>query len=161
MNTDYLNNSWAPQGKVERFWYDTRDNAGGGSQTYKKSALVYVPAGYDSSKKYNVLYLMHGGSDSPEWFFGGEGKSSNITRMMDSMIAAGDIEPLIVCAVSYYTEYRSDDKSNCLNFHHELMKDVIPAFEKKYSTYANGNLFQCLYPGGGHDVNTVTAIMYN
>ena len=139
VNTDYLNNSWAPQGKVERFWYDTRDNAGGGSQTYKKSALVYVPAGYDSSKKYNVLYLMHGGSDSPEWFFGGEGKSSNITRMMDSMIAAGDIEPLIVCAVSYYTEYRSDDTSNCLNFHHELMKDVIPAFEKKYSTYANGD----------------------
>lgn len=140
VNTDYLNNSWAPQGKVERFWYDTRDNANGGNTVYKKSALVYVPAGYDSSKKYNVLYLMHGGSDSPEWFFGGEGKSSNITRMMDSMIAAGDIEPLIVCAVSYYTEYRSDDTSNCLNFHYELTNDIIPVFEKKYSTYANGNV---------------------
>ncbi|OTN76358.1 hypothetical protein A5886_001435 [Enterococcus sp. 8G7_MSG3316] len=26
-----------------------------------KRAIVYLPADYDSQKKYNVLYLMHGG----------------------------------------------------------------------------------------------------
>ncbi len=139
VNQDYLNNQWAPWGKVERFTYQTRDHSSNNQKTYYKSALVYLPADYDSSKKYNVLYLMHGGSDSPEWFFGGEGKSSQITRMLDSMTAAGDIAPTIVCAVSYYTEYRSDDTGNCLNFWRELMNDVIPEFEKKYSTYANGN----------------------
>ncbi len=139
VNQDYLNNQWAPLGKVERFNYQTRDHSSNDQKTYYKSALVYLPADYNSSRQYNVLYLMHGGSDSPEWFFGGEGKSSQITRMLDSMTAAGDIAPTIVCAVSYYTEYRSDDTGNCLNFWRELMNDVMPEFEKKYSTYTNGN----------------------
>lgn len=29
-----------------------------------KSLHVYLPSGYDASKQYNILYLMHGGGDN-------------------------------------------------------------------------------------------------
>ena len=65
-----------PKGSVVRFEYETRDHRGNAPTVYKKSALVYLPAGFDKSdrqKKYDILYLMHGGSDSPEWYLGCEG----------------------------------------------------------------------------------------
>ncbi len=138
MPEDYTNNDWAPKGSVVSFTYDTKNHQSNDGTVYQKSALVYLPAGYDENDtetKYNVLYLMHGGSDSPKWFLGREGGVSRLTRMFDSMIAKGEMEPLIVCAVSYYTEYCKDDTKNCLDFHYELMNDIIPVFETKYPTY--------------------------
>lgn len=126
-------------GTVVKFTYDTVDNVGGGDTVYQKYALVYLPAGYDENDtktRYNVMYLMHGGSDSPAWFLTGEGKASPLSRLLDHLIASGEMEPMILCAVSYYTEYRSDDTQNCINFHHELMNDIIPVFESKFHTYA-------------------------
>lgn len=138
---DYIGNESVPRGSVVRFNYETSDifDFNDNKETYQKSALVYLPACYDENDtetRYNVLYLMHGGSDSPEWFFGGEGGSTGITQILDSMIANGDMEPVIICAVSYYTEYCKDDTTNCINFHHELMNDIVPLFETKYHTYA-------------------------
>ena len=135
---------------MERFSYKTTDHVSGGNTEYWKSVLVYLPPNYDATKPHNVLYLMHGGSDSPEWFFGGEGKNSGITRMMDSMITKGEIEPLIVCAVSYYEEYQPDATACCTNFHYELMQDVIPAFESRYRTYADNTSAQGLADSRRH-----------
>lgn len=39
----------------ESFFYDEK------SQKLQKHAVVYLPYGYDESKKYPVFYLMHGG----------------------------------------------------------------------------------------------------
>ncbi len=139
LDSDYTNNDWAPFGSVVSFQYETKNHQSDDETVYQKSALVYLPACYDENDtetKYNVLYLMHGGSDSPQWFLGLKGGCSRITRMLDSMIEKGEIEPLIICAVSYYTDYCSDDTKNCLNFHYELMNDVIPLFETTYHTYA-------------------------
>ena len=139
MDKDYTNNDWAPFGTVVSFPYETKNHQTEDDTIYQKSALVYLPACYDANDtdtKYNVLYLMHGGSDSPQWFLGKEGGCSQITRMLDSMIEKGEIEPLIICAVSYYTDYCGDATRNCLDFHYELMNDVIPLFETTYHTYA-------------------------
>ena len=128
-------------GKVEKFVYTTRDNLdfSGNAKEFEKYALVYLPEGYDENDtetRYNVLYLMHGGSDSPEWYFGGEGQSTQLKNIIDHLIANGECEPTIVCAVSYYTEYSNDATKNCKNFYIELTKDIIPVFETKYHTYA-------------------------
>ncbi len=139
LDPEYRNAEIAERGTVVKFTYDTKDNVGGGDTIYQKYALAYLPAGYDENDtetRYNVMYFMHGGSDSPEWFLNGEGQKSQFAYMFDYMIANGEMEPAIICFVSYYTEYRSDDTQNCLNFHHELMNDLIPAFESKYHTYA-------------------------
>lgn len=135
----YLYNNPAPQGTVIDFTYTTKNHMREDGKEYEKSALVYLPPCYDENDtetKYNVLYLMHGGGDTPKWYLDGAGSKSNITRMFDSMITKGEIEPMIVCAVSYYTEYSNDATQNCLNFHYELMNDVIPALETAFPTYA-------------------------
>lgn len=139
LTVNYLYDNDSPIGSVVNFTYDTKNHLKDDGTVYQKSALVYLPAGYDkndTSTKYNVLYLMHGGGDSPKWFLGSEGTKSKITRMIDSMIHTGEIEPMIICAVSYYTEYSENATDNCLNFYHELMNDVIPAFETTYRTHA-------------------------
>ncbi|MDD5899504.1 MAG: alpha/beta hydrolase-fold protein [Lachnospiraceae bacterium] len=139
LTQNYLYDNPAPLGSVSNFIYETRNHRNNNGKVYQKSALVYLPACYDETDtetRYNVLYLMHGGGDSPKWFLGGEGLKSKFTRMLDSMIDAGEIEPMIVCAVSYYTEYSNDATQNCIDFHYELMNDLIPVFETTYHTYA-------------------------
>ena len=132
-------------GVVKSFKYTTRDNQTPGSKEFEKSALVYLPYGYDekdASTPYNVLYLMHGGGDSPAWYLGGEGQNTRLKNIIDHLIANGEMKPLIICALSYYTQYSNDATKNCIDYHYELDKDVIPVFEKQYHTYANGDVSQ-------------------
>ena len=132
-------------GVVKTFKYTTRDNQTPGSKEFEKSALVYLPYGYDekdTSTCYNVLYLMHGGGDSPAWYLGGEGQNTRLKNIIDHLIANGEIKPLIICALSYYTDYSNDATKNCIDYHFELDKDVIPVFEKQYHTYAKGDVSQ-------------------
>lgn len=137
---EYMDHSANAAGKVENFVYTTKNHL---TQTdtkeYKKTALVYVPASYnpdDTKTKYNVLYLMHGGSNNPGWYFGGANSSTRFTLILDGLIAKGEMEPTIVCAVTYYTDYCKNDTLNCTSFYKELLEDVIPALETKYHTYA-------------------------
>ena len=54
------------RGRIERVDYSTTDEAG---KMVAKYANVYLPYGYDKAdleKKYNILYVMHGGGGSPE-----------------------------------------------------------------------------------------------
>lgn len=122
-------------GTISSFKYKTCDNRKSESKYFSKEALVYVPYGYNqrnSLTKYNVLYLMHGGSDSPSWFFEGPGKDSACKDIVDHLIDDGKIKPLIICAVSYYTNYSDDATTNCANFYLELTKNIMPVFEKQY-----------------------------
>jgi hypothetical protein len=49
-------------GRVERVEYTSSVTGG------KKPAMVYTPAGYSSSQKYPVLYLLHGiGGNERHW----------------------------------------------------------------------------------------------
>ena len=52
-------NAAANQGIVEIVEYDSKDYTGSMIPT-RKPAYVYLPYGYESSKKYNIIYLMHG-----------------------------------------------------------------------------------------------------
>ncbi len=142
LSLSYDGDASLPQGTVVKFTYETKNHLSSSDAIYEKYALVYLPASYDENDtetKYNVLYLMHGGSDSPEWYLNGEGKSSSLAKILDTLIARGEMEPVIICAVSYYTEYSSDATKNCIDFYHELMNDVIPVFEKKYNIFSDEN----------------------
>lgn len=138
-DVEYFEAGGEPKGSVVRFEYETRDHRGDDPTIYKKSALVYLPAGFDKNDtgtKYDILYLMHGGSDSPEWYLGGEGSESEITHMLDKMIARGELKPFIICAVSYYEDYCDDHVRNCVDFYMELMNDIVPKFESEYPAFS-------------------------
>ena len=46
-------------GNIEKISYTTKDYFGDGGEI-TKDAFVYLPSGYDGTKQYGVLYLMHG-----------------------------------------------------------------------------------------------------
>ena len=119
-------------GKIVSFKYKTRNNQTAGSAEFEKTCLVYLPYGYDekdTKTQYNILYLMHGAGGNESTFFRGEGQNTPLKNTFDNMIAKGDIKPLIVVTPTL-------GNVDALDFHAELVKDLIPAVEKQYHTYA-------------------------
>ncbi len=113
------------QGTIERLSYTV------GNDT--KYFNVYLPNGYnqaDTSKKYNVVYLMHGGGEDENLLFGGPGQNKELKVIIDNMIARGDIEPAIFVTPSFYK-----GKNDVAYFHEELSSTLIPLVETKYNTY--------------------------
>jgi len=104
-------------------------------KTYRKSALVYLPYGYDENAKtdqYNVLYLVHGHQQSPEFFFTGAYCGSLTKSLLDNLHDKGEIKNLIVCAISYYGGQFNDSMGNSMSFYKELKESIMPEFEKKF-----------------------------
>ena len=134
-------------GTIESISYMAKDYLGDGSDVEKK-AYVYLPEGYDETKKYNVLYLCHGiGGSENEWGLN-SGKSSKVKRIMDNLIAKGDIEPFIVVTPNGKAFALSNTTGNDLfyKFGYELRNDLIPYIESHYSTYAE-------YDENGYDLS--------
>lgn len=125
-------------GRVEKVRYVTSDESGD-----VKSAMVYLPAGYDDSDKpYNVLYILHGASGSPANYLD-PSRVTHFQALLDNMIGNGDLEPLIVVAATYYPtesfarfQPLAKQVEVTAVFPRELTEDVIPAVESKYRTYA-------------------------
>ena len=68
-----------------------------------KTAYVYLPYGYDpddSSKRYDVFYLVHGWTMTAGDFF----NDSGLVSMFDNMIQNGDIPPVIVVCATFDAE---------------------------------------------------------
>ena len=108
------------------------------NSTNVKRMNIYLPNGYDpsdSSKKYNVLYLMHGGGENENTIFGGPGENRNLKKIIDNMIEKGNIEPLIVVTPSFYSN-SGDAVKDTSTFNKELINYVVPLVETKYNTYA-------------------------
>ncbi|WP_242856155.1 alpha/beta hydrolase [Ruminiclostridium josui] len=125
-----------------------------------KKMNVYLPYGYDASdksKKYNVLYLMHGGGENENLIFGGPGQNKEMKKIIDNMIANGDIEPLIVVTPTFY-----GGKDDTALFHEELIKNVVPLVETTYNTYAKSASLEDLKASrehrafGGFSMGSVT-----
>lgn len=144
-------------GKIESIHYKTPNLNNG---TDDKKLNVYLPYGYDASatnKKYNVLYLMHGGGENEDLLFGGPGQSKELKKILDNMIASGDIEPLIVVTPTF-----NGGKNDVALFHEELMDTIVPLVENKYNTYAKSGSLEDLKTSrehrafGGFSMGSVT-----
>ena len=140
-------------GKIVEIQYTTYDYAGDGHEL-TKPAFVYLPPQYDETKQYNVLYLMHGvGGNEREW--GMTGNGSQVKKMMDNLIAFGDIEPFIVvtpngrsCADFANTGAKYD---GFYLFGQELKNDLIPYIDANFATYAE-------YDENGYDLTALRCL---
>ncbi len=128
------------KGTVEKIEYESHTYGDGESLPLHKEAWVYLPYGYDASKKYNVLYLLHGGGFTQDWWLK---LFPDTVTILDNMVKDGLCEPCIVVTPTFYhseEDKNTHDESRCENFKNELRKDLIPFVEKKYSTYADGDV---------------------
>jgi len=127
-------------GKIEKISYTTKDYSGDQSEI-TKHAYVYLPHNYDASKKYPVLFLLHGvGGTEAEWQM--TGQTSLVKIMMDNLIAEKLIEPFIIVtpngrASKNYNNISFENHQTFYKFGQELRNDLIPFIESKYSVSNN------------------------
>lgn len=128
------------RGTIQRVNYQTTNPEG---EIRDKYANVYLPYGYnasDKSKKYNILYVMHGGGGNPDAWL----DCSMVKNVLDYSIDAGEIEPLIVVFPSFYKEaiprvgspVAEIEHQKTLEFMPELTGELLPAVESKLNVYA-------------------------
>jgi enterochelin esterase-like enzyme len=163
-------------GRVERVEYTSSVTGG------KKPAMVFTPAGYSSSQKYPVLYLLHGiGGNETHW--AGPGKAAAI---LDNLIADKKTVPMIVvmphgrssnepetplfggrggpgargaapdaAAAARGRASMAVEFQAYAAFERELLSDLIPFIESKYSvlTDREHRALAGLSMGGGQSLN--------
>ncbi len=134
----------AQQGTLNRLTYETWESFTyeDHTQRLEKEAWVYLPYGYSEEEKYNVFYLSHGGWSNETTIMGTDQNSSDFKNVVDHAIEDGKMQPMILVFPTYNNTSESDSGDYSLalqltdQFHNELVNDLIPAVESKYSTYA-------------------------
>ena len=139
------------KGTVVQMDYETPLYASDPDQTVTKTMYVYLPYGYDETQQYSILYLMHGGGESAEYWLAGERWGPTTCNVLDNMIAQGLCDPFIVVTPTFYPptatgETASGESAESADpaastdltvvFAEELRNNVIPTVESTYSTYA-------------------------
>ena len=122
-----------------------------------RKATVYLPPKYDAAKKYPVLYLLHGiGGDEREWLHG----VPNV--ILDNLIADGKAVDMIIVMPNGRAQENDSAEGNVMasfpafaNFEYDLIKDLIPFIEGKYSVTADKfhRAVAGLSMGGGQSLN--------
>ena len=140
-----------PHGKREMIEYESK------TVGTTRKMQVYTPPGYSADKQYPVLYLLHGiGGDETEWE-----RFATPDVLLDNLIADGKAVPMII--VMPNGRAQKDDRANAgmgaapafAKFERDLLDDVIPAIQSRYSTYTNreNRALAGLSMGGGQSLN--------
>ncbi len=141
-----------PRGKLEMIDYESK------TVGTTRKMNVYTPPGYTSEKRYPVLYLLHGiGGDETEWQ-----RFASPGVMLDNLIADGKAVPMIVVMPNGRAQKNDRAEGNVMaaapafaTFEKDLLEDVIPAIESRYSV--NNDRLQRgiagLSMGGGQSLN--------
>lgn len=131
-----------PHGKISYRFYN--------SKTLNKTrrVLVYTPPGFNrqESKKYPVLYLIHGGSDTEETWT----KVGKANLIADNLIAEGKAKSMII--VMPYGNVRPAPMPD---FTKDIINDIIPFIESNYPVYNDSEhrAIAGFSVGGGQTLN--------
>jgi enterochelin esterase-like enzyme len=139
-------------GRIEIVEYDSKTVGN------KRKTLVYLPPGYSPDTKYPVLYLLHGiGGDEEEWRRG-----ANPQAILDNLVADKKAVPMIVVMPNGRAQPNDRAEGNIMaaapafaTFEQDLLKDLIPFIESKYSTKTDreSRAIAGLSMGGGQSLN--------
>ncbi len=141
-----------PHGKMEMIEYDSK------TVGTRRKMLVYTPPGYSTGRRYPVLYLLHGiGGDETEWQ-----RYAHPDALMDNLIADGKAVPMIVVMPNGRAQKNDRAEGNVYAsapafaaFEGDLLNDVIPAIEARYSVSSDRahRALAGLSMGGGQSLN--------
>lgn len=143
-----------PKGKIDTLTYFS-STVGNDRKT-----IIYTPPGYSESKKYPVLYLLHGiGGDEKEWLVNG-----NPQIILDNLYAAKQLEPMIVVMPNGRAMKNDRAVGNMFDpekveafstFEKDLLTDLIPFIESQYPVISDREhrALAGLSMGGGQSLN--------
>ena len=146
------------QGTLEKLTYDTWESFSyeQHSQKLTKEAWIYLPYGYSEDQRYNIFYISHGGWSNETTLMGTDRNPTSFKNVVDHAIEDGRMVPMILVYMTYNntSENDSGDYSLALkltdNYHNELINDLIPAAESRYSTYASDITKEALMASRDH-----------
>jgi enterochelin esterase-like enzyme len=141
-----------PHGRLEMIEYESK------TVGTTRRMQVYTPPGYSKDKKYPVLYLLHGiGGDETEWQ-----RFASPNVILDNLLAEGKVLPMIVVMPNGRAQKNDRAEGNIYGaaqafaaFEQDLLKDVLPAIEARYSVQADRahRALAGLSMGGGQALN--------
>ena len=139
-------------GKLEMIEYESK------TVGTKRKMNIYTPPSYSAEKKYPVLYLLHGiGGDETEWQ-----RFATPDMLFDNLIADRKAVPMIVVMPNGRAQKNDRAEGNVFQsapafgaFERDLLDDVIPAIEARYSVQADREhrALAGLSMGGGQSLN--------
>jgi enterochelin esterase-like enzyme len=139
-------------GKIETVEYDSTTVGN------KRKTLIYLPPGYSADTKYPVLYLLHGiGGDEEEWH-----RFGHPEIILDNLFADKKAVPMIVVLPNGRAQANDRAEGNIMAaapafavFEQDLLKDLIPFIQSKYSTQTNreNRALAGSSMGGGQSLN--------
>lgn len=140
------------QGRLEMIEYDSK------TVGTRRKMLVYTPPGYSQDNRYPVLYLLHGiGGDETEWQ-----RFAQPEILLDNLIADGQASPMIVVMPNGRAQPNDAAQGDVFaaapafaKFERDLLDDVIPAIESRYSVQQDREhrALAGLSMGGGQALN--------
>ena len=134
----------------ESFTYEEHSHA------LTKEAWVYLPYGYSEDQSYNIFYLSHGGWSNETTIMGTAENPNSFKNVIDHAIEDGKITPMIFVMLTYNNTDVQDSWDYSLaikltdQFHNELVNDLIPAVESRYSTYAESTTIEGIRASRDH-----------
>jgi enterochelin esterase-like enzyme len=142
-----------PHGEVSIVEYDSR------TLGLRRVLRVYTPPNYGADRKYPVLYLHHGlGNTSTEWT-----QRARAPIIIDNLLADKKIQPFIIVfpsgnATAVPGDEKQGDRTQAAYgtpYHQDLLADIIPFVESRYSVYADRNYraIAGMSMGGGQTLN--------
>jgi enterochelin esterase-like enzyme len=131
-----------PHGKISYRYYKSK------TLGTTRQLLVYTPPGFNpnGTKKYPVLYLIHGGSDTEETWT----KVGRANLIADNLISQGKAVPMII--VMPYGNVRP---APIPDFTKDVVNDIIPFVESNYPvlTDSDHRAVAGFSVGGGQTLN--------
>jgi len=134
-DTSFFASTGVPHGRIEQVSY--KNFAG-----QEKRMHIYLPPNYDknTSARYPVLYLNHGGGDDDSKWTSTDPKSGGHAHLiLDNLIAAGKAKSMVIvmpstrgCASAAPSAPGKDDACT-----QEYIKDIIPYVDSHYRTRAS------------------------
>ena len=140
-----------PHGSLTLHWYDSK------ATSTRRRVHVYTPPGYGAStKKYPVLYLLHGAGDNDAHW----AQLGRANVIADNLLADGKLTPMVIVMTDGHA-YRPQPgeqggREKALKmFEDDLLGDVVPLVEKAYrvDTTRERRAIAGLSMGGAQSLN--------
>ena len=162
----YTAKNQANKGEVERFEYESTEYISDDESAKKtpidRYAMVVLPKDYSKTKKYPVVYMLHGLSDMPESMVGNGilNDGAGTQYVVWNAIANGDVKecivvyPCVCCNEEGKSSFNTDAKTASYYDYiiNDLTKVLMPAINKEYSTLTGReNTAVCGFSMGGRE----------
>ena len=162
----YTAKNQANKGEVERFEYESTEYISDDESAKKtpidRYAMVVLPKDYSKTKKYPVVYMLHGLSDTPESMVGNGilNDGAGTQYVVWNAIANGDgkecivVYPCVCCNEEGKSSFNTDAKTASYYDYiiNDLTKVLMPAINKEYSTLTGReNTAVCGFSMGGRE----------